>query len=56
MTAIVPWAGMSSFLVIIAFQVGMMAGAWSLEHLAGISDIDIVIVDAEAARDARGWY
>jgi signal transduction histidine kinase len=55
MTAIVPWAGMSSFLVIIAFQVGMWTGPSKALGWVAFQNLVIIGTLAQALNPDLCW-
>ena len=55
MTAIVPWAGMSSFLVIIAWQVGMSTGAVKALSWVAFQNLVIIGTLAQALNPDLCW-
>jgi signal transduction histidine kinase len=55
MTAIVPWAGMSSFLVIIAWQVGMSAGPVKALSWVAFQNLAIIGTLAQALNPDLCW-
>ena len=55
MTAIVPWAGMSSFLVVIAWQVGMSTGPAKTLSWVAFQNLAIVATLAQALNPDLCW-